>query len=398
MSSFLKIARHVAVFCAVASLPGAAWLPAASAGESEIGYGGDWTLGYETNPLLVSDDGPNGGYTQLRLSGNLTHYLGSGESAAFFLTGNAASRIDESETSSAGHDSANLRSGFALSPGFASRRLVISVGGRFSAYRGTFIDRTDGEIYTAGVVPATDPESSISIGERLDYDLAGTFLNLRVKQSPRLSWFLNSSFDRVDYVADYTAQTDLDPLDFSSLALTPGVRIGFGQVTTLQFSVARTELDYDARPALDRDGFQVAGTTREYEFTEFQASLSVQPAARTRFSLGASAGGRDDTYAGYYDSSDGAGSLSFEHSFGERSRLSAYTSIREVEYDHATVSGDPTDLVRSSDERRHAARYTHRFGDRFEWYVEGGADRTDSPDPIFAYEREWILTGMHFER
>jgi len=124
----------------------------------------------------------------------------------------------------------------------------------------------------------------------------------------------------------------------------------------------------------------------------------VQPAPRTRLSLGGRAGGRDDTYAGYYDSNNSEGSLSLEQSFSDRSRLRIFSSLRDVEYDQATVSGDPGDEVRSSDERRYAARYTHRFGDRLEWYVEGGADRTDSPDPIFAYQRDWILTGMHFER
>ena len=80
------------------------------------------------------------------------------------------------------------------------------------------------------------------------------------------------------------------------------------------------------------------------------------------------------------------------------SRLRFYATLRDVDYDQATVTGDPIDPIRSSQEQRYAARFTRSFGERLRWYFEGGTQRTDSQDPVFAYDRDWVLTGIQYGR
>jgi len=382
----------VTVFALVAALS------TALAGETEATYGVGVVAGFDSNPLLVSDDGPSGGFTQLRLDGGLTRYVGAGSAAAFFLDGHATRRIDESRTSDAGHDGANLRLGAALSPGFAGHRLAVSTGGRLAAYRGTFTDRATGRVYEAAVAPPTDPPSTRPIPGRLDFDSAGAFLNLRWKQGRRVTWSVATAWDRTKYVDDYAGSTDLDPLDHRSVTIRPGTSFRFGDLATLAFHVALTDLDYDDRPALDEAGAKVPGTTRTYHYARYQLHLQVKPAEPWSLHVGLAAGGRDDDYAGYYDSVSRSGSVALGRYFGRKSRLQLTASLRDVEYDHATVSGDPTDEIRGSDERYFAGRFTRTIGEHLRWYVEGGAQQTDSRDPVFAYDRDWVLTGIRFGR
>jgi hypothetical protein len=373
-------------------------LSPAAAGETDASYGVGVVAGFDGNPLLVSDDGPSGAFTQLRLDGALTHYVGAGSAAAFFVDGHAATRTDESRTSDAGRDGGDLRLGMALSPGFAGHRLVASTGGRLAVYRGTFTDRATGQVYEAAVVPPTDPPSTLPIPERLDFDSTGAFLNLRWKQGRRLTWSVETSWDRTDYVADYAENTDLDRLDHRSVTVRPGAAFRFGDLATLAFHLALTDLEYDDRPALDEAGAKVPGTTRTYHYAHYQLLLQVKPTELWSLNVALGAGGRDDDYAGYYDSVSRSGSVALGRYFGRKSRFRLFASLRDVEYDHATVSGDPADEVRGSDEQLYAGRFTRTIGEHLRWYVEGGTQQTDSRDPVFAYDRDWVLTGIRFGR
>jgi hypothetical protein len=359
-------------------------------------YGVALISGFDTNPLLVADDGPNGGFAELSLDGGLNHYFGEGTIAALFADGRVSTRTDQSRTSDAARDSGRLRVGTAISPPFAGHRMVISAGASASAYRGTFTDRTTGLVYETDVVPATIPPSTRPIPERLDSNTTGMFLDLRFKQNPRLTWFFETSSDRTSYLEDYRANTDLDALDFRTFRIRPGASIGIGRITKLKVSVALTDLDYEERPALDLSGAEVPGTTRSYRYAQYQLSLNVKPAEPWNLAFAIATGGRDDTYAGYYDNVSHAGFISVSRDLGTHAHIRFFTTLREMDYDHATVTGDPADGIRSSDERSYVARWSRRFGERLNWYVEGGAQQTDSQDPVFAYDRNWVLSGIRF--
>ncbi len=374
------------------------WLAAGplTAGTTETGYGLGLDSGFDSNPLLVRGDGPSGTFVNLRLDGGVTQYLGSGSTAALFIDGRVALREDESRTADAGHDSGDARAGVVLAP--SGRRLLVSLGGRASMYRGTFTDRETGAVYTTAVVPATDPPSTLPIPERLDFDGAGAFLNLRLKASRRSSVSLEAALDRADYVEDYGALTGLDSLDYRSLTLRPGARLQLGDAATLGLGIALTDLEYDDRLALDRNGAEVQGTRRTYHYSQYELALRVKPSAPWNLDLGLTAGERQDTHAGYYDSASATGYVGVDRSLGASSKIRAVASVRTLEYDHATVTGDPLDDLQASDEQRYLARFSREFGQRWSWHVEGGTVRADSRDPAFAYDRDWMLTGFRFGR
>ena len=371
----------------------------AAAGKTDTSFGVDLAVGFDTNPLRIMADGPeapDGAFTQLRLNGGVVQYVGSGSTTAFFVDGWAATRLDESATEDAGIDSGLLRAGLALSPPFAGHRFVITAGGQFAAHRATFTDRATGLVYDAVIDPPTVPSTTIPIPERLDYDSAGAFLNLRWKQNTRWSFYLETSTNDTDYVEAYQTNTALERLDYGSVTFRPGMTVKLAEVATLSLSAGFTDLEYDYRPALDAAGDPVPGTRRSYEYTQYAATVKVDPVGPWSLNVGLTAGGRDDVQAGYYDSASGSGLLAVGRELGERNRLRFYATLRDVDYDQATVTGDPADPIRSSQEQRYAARFTHSFGERLRWYVEGGTQRTDSRDPVFAYDRDWVYIGIQY--
>jgi hypothetical protein len=369
-----------------------------TAGNTEATYGVGVIAGFDSNPLLVADDGPSGAFTQLSLNGGVTRYMGEQSSTAVFGAARLATRTDESPTSRAGYDSGSARAGVAFSPRFTGHRLVVSTGGRLSGYRGTFVDRATGRVYEAAVAPPTDPPATVPIADRLDFDSTGTFLNLRWKQGPKLTWSVETSWDRTDYIEDYAEKTDLDSLDSRAFTVRPGATFRVGGRTAVSFHVALSDLDYDDRPALDRIGNEVPDTRRAYRYTRYQLAVRVEPADAWHLNVGVDAGGREDTYAGYYDSETRSGYFALNRDLGRSSSLRLLAAMRDVQYDHATVTGDPADEIRSSDERRFVGRYVHSLAERLRWFVEGGVERTDSRDPVFAYDRDWVLTGIQFGR
>jgi hypothetical protein len=367
----------------------------AIAAETQTSYGIEVLAGYDTNPLLVSDDGPNGANGQLRLEGSVLHLFGGGSTAALFADGRTAGRFEGSRTADAGEQSGDLRAGLAITPSVGGGRLVISVGGRLAAYRGTFTDRSTGEVYLATVSPPTEPPTTIPIPDRLDFDAAGTFLNLRWRKGSRWSVFTLASADRTSFVEDYTATTDLDSLDYRALTVRPGASVSLGRGTVLDLHVARTEIEYEDRPALDANGSVVPGTQRKDELTHYGMTLVLAPGPGWKLDVGLAAIGRSDTHAGYYDSSGASGGLGLNRELSPTSALRLFAAVRDVDYDRATVTGDPADSdLLGSIERSYGARFTRGVGDRLSFQVEAGTQATDSQDPVFTYDRDWIYTGI----
>ena len=133
---------------AVAAVP-------ARAGEIETSYNIRLVAGYDTNPLRVASyaDAPGGAFSQLRLHGGVSGH--PAPKVSLFASGQAGTRVDESLTSDAGHDSGAVRAGVTFLPRFAGQRLVFSLGGRYEIYRGTFTDSETGAVYEATVEPPT---------------------------------------------------------------------------------------------------------------------------------------------------------------------------------------------------------------------------------------------------
>lgn len=386
------------------------WLPAVVvlalgttatiAGETSVSYGLEFGVGFDRNPLEVSVASPNpeesGAFTHLRLDGSFVATLNS--SVGFFSSGSVRTRLHDSGTSDADYAGGELRVGFSLSPVALSRRLMISAGAGYTAFRGTFVDHLTGHPYLAFSVPATTPATLVPIPDRLDSNTGTLFLNARWRQNERWSFFCETSGERTNFVEDYDAGTDLDPLDYELVRIRPGVNVRFNSAVAMTVSVSVTDLDYTERPALDDVGAAVAGTLRSYRYTQYQASLSVRPADRWSLGFSLAGGGRDDVYAGYYDSASRGAYVSLGRELGQHGVLRLSASARDLDYDRATISGQPDGEVNENDVQRYLARYEHDINRRTRWFVEGGTQTSDSRDPVFTYDRDWVYTGIQFRR
>jgi hypothetical protein len=287
--------------------------------------------------------------------------------------------------------------GLQLAPRNAPR-FLLAAGARYAAVRRNYTDRATGQIYEVRSNPDPDPPSTVEIGDRLDYDSNELFLNMRWRQNERLLLFVDSRFEQASFLESYANTTSLESLDFRAVTVEPGLSVQLHRVARLAFSVSRTELDYLDQSSLDAAGFRVVGQTRRYEYTRYRLSLSVKPARRWNFLIGARSADRDDAYAGYYDYGAISSFISIDRQIGSRATLRVYGSYSDLTYDNATVSGDPTEQLLDSEVRTVLVRFDRKFGRRTAWFVESGARRTDSHDPVFANDSDWVLGGVQFRK
>jgi len=367
----------------------------AMGGETRTGYGVTLVSGYDSNPLRVSKEGngSDGYFGQLRFDGQVSHAAAS--SLTLFVDGEVRGRFHESATSDADFGSGTARMGLAYSPA-ALRKLVVGTGGRFTAYRTTYVDRADGEVYEVRSI--LDPSVTTPIGDRLDFDAAELFLNLRWKQNEKFKLFLDTRLEETNYVEDYTATTYLEPLDFRSTTVEPGTSVQLHQAARLIFSVAYTALDYTEQSALDIDGYRVEDETRSYDFTRYRLTLRVTPSRHWSVWAGARSADRSDRYAGYYDYGSMSSYVSVDRTIGEKGKIRLYTSLSDLRYDNATVSGDLDGQTLDSEVRTVLTRYERDVREQARWFVEGGLRRADSKDPDFTYDSDWVLGGVRFWR
>ena len=367
------------------------------AARAEAGYAVELVAGYDSNPLRVADDGPDGMGGELRLSGALTHVFTPRVSA--FASGGASALVHDQGTEDANESLVEARAGAAFAPGGTGRsRFGLVCGGSYTSERSTFVDPETGEAYLAAAVPATDPPSTIAVPDRLNFRATGGFTKLRWRQSDTLSLSLEFLLDHVDYLEAYAVETDLDELDYRALTVEPGVRWQVSPRLELAYALAWTDLAYDARPALDASGVEVPGTTRAYRYLRQRLALRLEPARGLHLQTGLAHADRDDTHAGYYDNARMTLFAAVEWNPATRSSLRVFAQASEVDYDRATVV---TELgrgeVRASETLRLVARFERSWTRRLRWFVEGGGEREEDADAVFTHDRRWSLAGLRLQ-
>jgi hypothetical protein len=366
-------------------------------GATQTGYSVELLGGYDSNPLRVADDGPDSAFTELRLGGALTHDVSP--SVSLFTSGDAHRRFHESGTASADEGNVELRAGVALAPDrLTSGRLALAIGATYGLYDTTFIDPQSGEVYRAFVVPESDPPVATPVPDRLNNRYLGGFAKVRWRYGPSLSLTLDLQVDRVAFDEDYSGTTDLDPLDHRVRTIEPGVRWELMRSVSVAYSMAWTDFEYEARPALDAAGAPVADTARAYRYLQHRVTLRARPAERWMLWTGMAHADRQDTYAGYYDHRALTAYAGADWSAGAKSRVRLYAQVRELDYDRATVDGDPAGEVRTGEAGRLIARFERGWTRHLSWFVEAGRQREDGNDVIFAHERNWSIAGLRLER
>jgi hypothetical protein len=364
--------------------------------ETRWDYGVSAAAGVETNPLRVSGDGPNGAFTQVAVDGSVSRILSP--AVALFANGFAQVRLHEADVADADTGNARLRAGIGFAPRRPGNgRLALACGAHYRSGRSTFIDReTGGEYQVASSAPGA-AGAPVAIPGRFDANDYGIFFNARWNQSRTVRFFLDGSWNRSAFINDYADTAGLAPLDSRSLSLEPGVNFQFSPMWSLGVSLAVTDQDYDARPALDENGAEAPGTTREYRYAQLRSTLMITPSPFWSVQLGLRASDRSDAYAGYYDFGSRSIYAQAERQLATKSKLRLFASWSDLEYDRATIP-DSAESVRGTDARTVLLRYEYQVARRLLWFADLGDRNTESIDPVFAHDESWVLSGIQFRR
>lgn len=368
----------------------------AAAAKVETGAGLDLVAGYDSNPLMMAGDGPGGAFGQASFNAGLN--VGAGRKGSFFFNAAGLDRRYESETTDGDYRRADMRTGVLMPRIRAGRtRISLTAGLLYEIRRSTYTDRLTGGIYEI-VTDPNPPATTAFIPHRFDTDTAGAFFDLSWRFNRRLRVFLGTRLEQTDYVEDYDDITTLDPLDFRALHVEPGAQVRVNDLLSIVASVTWSDLDFDRQFALDAGGAEVVDTTREYHYMRYRLQFLMTPGRRWHVNAGVIAADRQDTWAGYYDFDALTGFISALRTFGDRNRLQLFASGRRLDYENATVLGDPNAVTRGSDLRRFAARFDHVLNRHLGLFAEGVVLRTNSEDPIFTYDQDTALVGVSIRK
>ena len=361
---------------------------AVCASDAAFELGVDVALGYDSNPLRLNAAGLQRGsaFTELTLQGGVGLPLSRRVDAT--LDGRVTTRLHESLADHGDREDLDLTAALEIRPNPRSRRrLLLRVGAGLGIARSTFTDRTTGEIYQVASQP---------IPGRFDADTAGAFVDARWRVHRRVRVSLAARLDEARYPDDYSTSTNLLALDYDAFSLRPGIQLQIGGKVVLSFDAVLSDVDYDAQPALDGAGQEIAATLREYRYANYSMTVRWVPSPRWNLRLGVVDGTRDDTYAGYYDFGSSTLFASLDHRPSRRDRFQVYATTRHLDYSAAPVPGGVNGEFRGNDVNRFLARYDRTFGRQLGGFVVAGTQYTVSADPIFSYDRDWFETGLRY--
>ena len=351
--------------------------------------------GYDTNPLRMTGDGPNGPFSELRADGRIE--LRSAEWIAWFGSADGQARVHDGDVSNADARAGELRIGAEIAPNAGGTRpVVLTLGGSYGATRSVFTDRATGTPYRAAVESPTDPAASAAIPARFDADTTGAFADVRWSVNPRMRLWVRSELEQANFVEDYRAYPELGALDYRALVIEPGVLVQLSRISALGVSVIATALEHTEQLALDSDGFEVPGTRREYRSLDWTLTLRLVPQRTMNLKVGFRGGDRDDTFAGFYDYSARGAYCSFDWAASRRGKLAVLASLREVDYAHAMVPGTASGEMLGSSTERAVGRFDWQAGKGVGLWAEAGLQRSDNQDPLFTYGRNWVMTGIQW--
>jgi hypothetical protein len=351
--------------------------------------------GYDSNPLELADDG-GGAFTEAGLTASLR--LRPERHTQFFFRASGAERMHESSASDADSTRGSARAAAAFIPyKKGHRRLALLVGGDYVVRRSTFVDPETGSVFRYLV---SDPLGTTQqpIPDRFDSDSIESFVDLRFRVNRRVRLRLVTRHEQRDYVEDYPEIAGLDSIDHDALSIRPGIEVALAPGVSVALSYSSIRREYDEQPARDSAGFEIAGTTREYDYDGVHLAMSWAPTGALDLRFGALGTDRSDLHAGYYDSERRSVYGWLEGSLGERHRYEAYVSRLYLDYDNATVANDPNGEVRGLDAWSGYGRYERDLARGFGLFVELGAQRVDNEDPALAYDKDWLMTGFQYRR
>jgi hypothetical protein len=355
-------------------------------------------VGRDSNPLRLSGDAHAGAFTQLRLDVGL--HGSPVTSWEWFLDAAGHQRLHAGELADANDTFGELRGGWAYVPRAPGlERFSIAVGGLWAAERSTYVDRTTGEVYRVTIDEQEEiPASSVAVPDRFDVDTLGGFIDARYRVSRALRLSLDAAQERAEFTRNYFTTTGLSPLDHDLMRIEPAIALELGRKVSARASLVWSDLDYARYEALDDEGELVPETTRRYRTLQYRIAVAARPTSEWRLRLAWTTADREDAYAGYYDSTTSSAVADLSRNLGQRASIQAAVTLRALDYDRAGGTDVSEEDFAGNRLRRLAVRYERILDRSLRWFAEGGRQDVDSRDASFAYDRDWVLTGIEFRR
>ena len=261
---------------------------------------------------------------------------------------------------------------------------TLSVLPYLKQHRQTYVDRDDGFEKTT-TVTGTD------ISNRYSYIARGLEAELKI-ETPVVPFKLwAEAADR-----NYDDPVVVDQYDHRYIGLGGEAEIPLGKRVELIASLEHQSKDYDERRAIDLNGNLVTGTTREYLYNIGGLSL------RTRFNktwtmyLDYKHTEREDTYVGYYDSS--------EDKFGVRLRFkSDPVSVRlalhmlDRDYPNAYAFDNTTQPHLEYQTLEFKAKGEYKLARHLGLWMEAKYWDQETTDSRYAYDRYQMMLGVRWE-
>jgi len=381
--------RALKAIAAIACLTCSAGFASAADNEAELELA--VSAGWDSNPLDLPWDEESSAFTSIDLDAALTSSWSPAISGFARIDG--TTRFFESDFSDADLVLADTALGIGWTPRINGRRNVsIAFGVSYAVFRAAYVDPATGDV----AFVQTGGSSQEEIRDRFDFDGVGGFMDLRWRARPHLLAFLDVEYVERDFAEDYDELPTVEPLDESSLRFKPGIRwlVSYNVALDVTFEISRRE--YDDLRALDQGATPVDGSRREYGYVGARISVRLQPTNSLNLAFGLRGTERDDTFAGYYDYEATGLFASAGYGFGDRTRVRLSLSQRSIRYDQATIGNDPSLPLQENDTFRVLGRVERDLNERFTWFVEASAERADSRDPIYEYDRDWARSGVSF--
>lgn len=349
--------------------------------------------GYDSNPLRVRGDGPGAPYAETRIG---LGAQGGGSRLAWMSELRGARRTHDGATRHADTTFVGLESAaaFGVLPS-SPTRWVLRTGIRGASHRLTYVDRTTGAPAVT-LTDALDPDSVVSLADRLDHDVAAAFVESRWRITRRVRAAVNVSRERTDFRDDYASHPSIPRLDQWAWVVEPRAIwepiVGF----RVDASYAMESRTYDALPAVDGSGATVATTQRRFRQGAGRISVAARVAESWDVDAGVDRSARRDRFAAYYDARGWNAWISGSRALGAGFRGRLTWSRGSLDYPNARVSTEPDAGYKESATTRITARIDRPFRGGLALTLDGGRQRADNADPELAYGRSFVQAGIRW--
>ena len=361
------------------------------AGDNSVEFEIDLTSGFDSNPLQMPVNEPDGMFLEAKLGANMDREIASGVSMFFDLS--TTLQRYESNVSDADTSRGDLKAGFEFVP-YRNRqkRIKLQVGGRLVVNREIFTSRSSGTVFSV----SDGLGGQVEIPDRFDSNRTEGFFDVEWRLNYRMRLSLDTTYIDKNYTEDYSSLSTVESLDYNSFGFEPKFRVDLTDSLDLKASVEVVDREYDTRTALDLTGISVPGSVREYDDVTYSLAVYYRPKAVWALSGGVSLSDREDVYAGYYNYDELSYYGTFRTKIGQRNQLRTRVSVNDRDYVRAIVNGEINGEIRENNNVRVKSSFSRTLTQNLSLTVEAVFYEVKSRNALYEYDRNQLGVWVTF--